>query len=84
VISSARPGPIPVDMGKFAGNFLTHVRAVEGIPFDRHLAEGAEVSLELMNRKTRQAFMGLAATLTDGFGKAAHRPAGQPESGRLR
>ena len=84
VISSARPGPIPVDMGKFSGNFLTHVRAVEGIPFDRHLAEGAELSLELMNRKTRQAFMGLAATITDGFGKSAHRRASQPDSRRLR
>jgi MinD-like ATPase involved in chromosome partitioning or flagellar assembly len=83
VISSPRPGPMPVDIGKFTSNFLTHVRAVHRIPFDRHLAEGAEVSLDLMNRKTRQAFMGLAATITDGFGKAAHRPAGQPESRRL-
>jgi MinD-like ATPase involved in chromosome partitioning or flagellar assembly len=80
VISSARPGPMPVDMGKFAGNFLTHVRAVHGIPFDRHLAQGAEVSLDLMNRKTRQAFMGLAARITDGFGDATPRPAGWPES----
>jgi MinD-like ATPase involved in chromosome partitioning or flagellar assembly len=84
VISSARPGPIPVDMGKFASNFLSHVRAFHGIPFDRHLAEGGEVSLDLMNRKTRQAFMALAATITDGFGNAAHRPSGQPESRRLR
>jgi MinD-like ATPase involved in chromosome partitioning or flagellar assembly len=70
VINSARPGPVPVDMAKFANNFLSHVRAVHAIPFDRHLAEGAEVSLDLMNRKTRQAFMGLAATSADGFGKA--------------
>jgi MinD-like ATPase involved in chromosome partitioning or flagellar assembly len=82
VISSARPGPMPVDMGKFASNFLTHVRAVHGIPFDRHLAAGAEVSLDLMNRKTRHAFMGLAATITDGFGNAVHRPVGQPDSRR--
>jgi MinD-like ATPase involved in chromosome partitioning or flagellar assembly len=83
VINSARPGPLPVDMDKFASNFLSHVRAVHGIPFDRHLAEGAEISLDLMKRKTRQAFMGLAATLTDGLGHAGHRPAGQPEVRRL-
>jgi MinD-like ATPase involved in chromosome partitioning or flagellar assembly len=84
VISSPRPGPMPVDIGKFASHFLSHVRAVHGIPFDRHLAEGAEVSLDLMNRKTRQAFIGLAATITDGFGNAAHLPSGQPEFRRLR
>lgn len=73
VISSARPGPMPVDMGRFASNFLTHVRAVHGIPFDRHLAEGGEVALDFMNRETRQAFMGLAATITDGLSNQAQR-----------
>jgi MinD-like ATPase involved in chromosome partitioning or flagellar assembly len=84
VISSARPGPMPIDIGKFANNFLSRVRAVHGIPFDRHLAEGGEVSLDLMNRKTREAFMGLAATIADGFGRAGHHPAGRLEPGRLR
>lgn len=83
VINFARPGPMPVDIDKFASNFLSHVRAVHGIPFDRHLAEGAEISLDLMNRKTRQAFMGLAATITDGFSPPA-LPPGQPEFPRLR
>jgi MinD-like ATPase involved in chromosome partitioning or flagellar assembly len=83
VINSVRPGPMAVDIGKFASNFLRHVRAVQGIPFDRHLAEGAEVSLDLMNRKTREAFTGLAATITDGFCNTAHHPSGHPESRRL-
>ncbi len=82
VISAARPGPAPVDTDKFAGNFVSRVRAVHGIPFDRHLAEGAEVSLELMNRQTRQAFMGLAATIADGFGRPAQHPVGQPDFAR--
>jgi MinD-like ATPase involved in chromosome partitioning or flagellar assembly len=76
VIDCARPGPMPIDIGKFASNVLPHVRAVHCIPFDRHLAEGSEVSLELLGRKTRQAFMGVAATIADGFGKAGHRSAG--------
>jgi MinD-like ATPase involved in chromosome partitioning or flagellar assembly len=84
VISSARAGPVPVDMEKFTSNFLTHVRAVDCIPFDRHLAEGGEVLMDSLNRKTRQAFMGLAATITDGFGQGPLRAPRQPKSGRLR
>jgi MinD-like ATPase involved in chromosome partitioning or flagellar assembly len=84
VIDAARPGPIPMDIHKFANIVLPRVRAVHGIPFDRHLAEGSEVSLDLVNRKTREAFMGLAATIADGFGKARQRPAGRIESKRLR
>lgn len=74
VIDSARPGAVSIDIDKLASNFLSRVRGIHGIPFDRHLAEGAEVSLDLMNRKTRQAFIGLAATIADGFSKAAPRP----------
>jgi MinD-like ATPase involved in chromosome partitioning or flagellar assembly len=75
VISAARPGAIPIDIAKFASNFPSQVRAVHYIPFDRHLAEGAEVSLDLMNRKTRLAFMVLTADIADGFGAAGHRSA---------
>ena len=82
VTSSPRPGPLPIDIGKFAGHFLSRVRAVHFIPFDRHLAEGAEVSLELMSRNTRQAFMGLAATIADGFGNAAQQRTAWFEPGR--
>jgi MinD-like ATPase involved in chromosome partitioning or flagellar assembly len=84
VISSVRAGPLPVDMDKFASNFHSHVRGVHSIPFDRHLAEGGEVSLDLLNRKTRQAFMELAATIADEFGQGSPRPPGPPEVRRLR
>ena len=84
VIASSRPGPVPIDNARFTRNFLTRVRAVHGIPFDRHLAEGGEVSLELMNHKTRDAFMGLAATIADGFGRAGRHPAPTLQSGLLR
>jgi MinD-like ATPase involved in chromosome partitioning or flagellar assembly len=69
VVNSARPGTIPVDVEKFSSNFLRRVRAVHAIPFDRHLAEGAEISLDLMKRKTRLSFLGLAATIADGFAR---------------
>lgn len=79
VISSPRPGALPIDIAKFTSHFLSRVRAVHGIPFDRHLAEGSEVSLDLMKGKTRQAFMGLAATIADGFGKAVRSSVARPE-----
>jgi MinD-like ATPase involved in chromosome partitioning or flagellar assembly len=84
VINAPRPGPMPVDITKFASHFLSHVRAVHGIPFDRHLAEGAEVSREFLHRRTRLAFMGLAAAIADGFGTAAPMSPGQPGYRRVR
>ncbi len=42
------------------------------IPFDDHLAEGgSQIDLELCAAETRQAFLGLAATVTDTV-SAAH------------
>lgn len=67
VISAARPGKMPVDLDLLAGQFLTRVRAVHVIPFDDHLAQGSEVTPELMGWKARQAFFELAATVADGF-----------------
>ncbi|SKX54886.1 ESX-1 secretion-associated protein EspI [Mycobacteroides abscessus subsp. massiliense] len=37
------------------------------VPFDNHLSEGSEISLDLMSKKTRLAFMELAASVADGF-----------------
>jgi MinD-like ATPase involved in chromosome partitioning or flagellar assembly len=67
VLSSARPGAMPIDLDRLTRHFHSRVKSVFVIPFDDHLAEGAEISLELMNRKTRQAFMDLAAALADRF-----------------
>jgi MinD-like ATPase involved in chromosome partitioning or flagellar assembly len=67
VVSASRPGVIGLDISQLARHFLPRVRALHVIPFDDHLAEGAEVDLELVGRKTRQVFLELAATLTDSF-----------------
>jgi MinD-like ATPase involved in chromosome partitioning or flagellar assembly len=37
------------------------------VPFDPHLETGAEISLEQLNRKTREALIELAAVVADGF-----------------
>jgi MinD-like ATPase involved in chromosome partitioning or flagellar assembly len=74
VLSSARPGAMPVDIEQLTRHFKARVRSVFVIPFDDHLAEGAEISVELIGRKTRQAFMELTASVADGFTRNARAP----------
>jgi MinD-like ATPase involved in chromosome partitioning or flagellar assembly len=40
---------------------------VQQIPFDDHLAEGAEVDLDLLGKQTRRALVEMAATVADDF-----------------
>jgi MinD-like ATPase involved in chromosome partitioning or flagellar assembly len=74
VLSSARPGPMPVDIDRLTRHFKARVRSVFVIPFDDHLAEGAEISLDLLSRKTRQAFAELTASVADGFNRSRRAP----------
>jgi MinD-like ATPase involved in chromosome partitioning or flagellar assembly len=74
VLSSARPGAVPVDIGRLTQHFKARVRDVVVIPFDDHLAEGAEISMELLSRKTRQAFAELTASVSAGFTRIRHAP----------
>ncbi|MFA4084626.1 MinD/ParA family ATP-binding protein [Mycobacteroides salmoniphilum] len=66
-ISSSRPGASSIDLEQLSRHFLTRARAVHIVPFDNHLSEGSEISLDLMGKKTRLAFMELAASVADGF-----------------
>lgn len=68
VLSSARPGSSSIDTDQLAQHFLTRCRAVQPIGFDDHLAEGADIDLELLSRPTRRAFVELAAVIADDFG----------------
>lgn len=74
VLSSARPGGVPVDINRLTQHFKARVRDVVVIPFDDHLAEGAEISMELLNRKTRQAFADLTASVSAGLTHSPHAP----------
>ncbi|MFD0382507.1 hypothetical protein ACFQ2B_09005 [Streptomyces stramineus] len=40
------------------------------MPFDEHLAAGAEVDLEMMRPKTREAYFGLSALVAEDFARA--------------
>lgn len=67
VINAVRPRSGKVDMQKVVDHFARRCRAVRLVPFDPHLEEGAEISLDRLKPKTREALMELAAVVANGF-----------------
>jgi MinD-like ATPase involved in chromosome partitioning or flagellar assembly len=67
VINAVRPRTGKVDMNKVIDHFSRRCRAVRLVPFDAHLEEGAEISLDRLRRGTREALTELAAVVADGF-----------------
>jgi len=67
VVNAVRPRSGKVDMQKVIDHFSRRCRAVRLVPFDPHLEEGAEIDLERLKPKTRQALLELAAAVADGF-----------------
>lgn len=67
VINGVRPRSGKVDLRKVVDHFARRCRAVRLVPFDPHLEEGAEISLDRLNSETRQALIELAAVVADGF-----------------
>ncbi|GFG73354.1 MinD/ParA family ATP-binding protein [Mycobacterium botniense] len=67
VINAVRPRSGKVDMQKVVDHFSRRCRAVRLVPFDPHLEEGAEISLERLKRETREALIELAAVVAEGF-----------------
>jgi MinD-like ATPase involved in chromosome partitioning or flagellar assembly len=67
VINAVRPRSGKVDMKKVVDHFNRRCRAVKQVPFDPHLEEGAEISLDRLKPQTREALIELAAVVADGF-----------------
>ena len=67
VINAVRPGSGKVDLTKVVDHFSRRCKAVRLVPFDPHLEEGAEVSLDRLKPATRDALIELAAVVADGF-----------------
>ncbi|MGV9795789.1 AAA family ATPase [Gordonia sp. NPDC003422] len=67
VISASKPGGAPIDLDLLADHFRGRTRAVQIIPYDDHLATGSYVELDQLHRRTRTAFLELAATVADSF-----------------
>jgi MinD-like ATPase involved in chromosome partitioning or flagellar assembly len=70
VINGVRPRSGKVDMKKVVDHFSRRCRAVRQVPFDPHLEEGAEISLERLKPETRQSLVELAADVAEGFSGA--------------
>jgi MinD-like ATPase involved in chromosome partitioning or flagellar assembly len=71
VINAVRPRSGKVDLKKVEDHFSRRCRAVRLVPFDPHLEDGAEISLDRLREETREALIELAAVVADGFPKAA-------------
>ncbi|WP_409347833.1 nucleotide-binding protein [Nocardia fluminea] len=89
VVNASRRGASTVDLDQLRKLFLDRTRAVQIVPFDDHLAEGAEIDLELVSKPTRRALLELAAMVADDFsyhGQQQHQQQpyqpGQPYPGQ--
>jgi MinD-like ATPase involved in chromosome partitioning or flagellar assembly len=72
-ISAIRPqSKIGVDLARLEQHFTAQCRAVVRIPYDAHLAEGAEVDLGRLSRATADAYLVLAADVGAGFSRHRH------------
>ncbi|MGW4353736.1 MinD/ParA family ATP-binding protein [Nocardia sp. NPDC004582] len=81
VVNASRKGSSTVDLDQLRKLFLDRTRAVQVVPFDDHLAEGAEIDLELVGKPTRRALLELAAMVADDFGYQAAAQGFPPQQG---
>ncbi|MFW6642165.1 AAA family ATPase [Nocardiopsis algeriensis] len=58
-----------VDLNRLEEHFASRCRAVVRVPWDDHLEEGAEVDLAQLAPATRDAYLKLAATVGEFFGR---------------
>ena len=75
VLNSVRKG-LPISDAAVIQHFTHRVRAIVRVPWDPHLATGAETDLWAIRPATRRAYLGLAAVVADRFG-ADRQPTGQ-------
>ncbi|MCB9441533.1 MAG: AAA family ATPase [Mycolicibacterium sp.] len=69
VFSASRPGSANLKIDKLYEHFETRCRSVHMIPFDPHLSEGADVDFGLLNQATMDAYLDLAASVSEDFGR---------------
>lgn len=81
VINAVRPRSGKVDLSKVVDHFSRRCRAVRLVPFDPHLEEGAEISLERLKPGTREALIELAAVVASDFA-GARRPVNRAPDAR--
>jgi MinD-like ATPase involved in chromosome partitioning or flagellar assembly len=67
VLSSSRPGSAAMKLDKVYEHFEARCRSIHHIPFDPHLAEGADINFSLLNSQTYQAYLELAGAVAQKF-----------------
>jgi MinD-like ATPase involved in chromosome partitioning or flagellar assembly len=67
VLSASRPGSATLKMDKVYEFFEARCRSIHFVPFDPHLAEGADVDFGLLKPATRQAYLELAGAVAENF-----------------
>ena len=67
VISGVRETGKMIKVEDIVTHFETRCRGVVVVPFDEHLAAGAEVDLDMMRPKVREAYFNLAALVAEDF-----------------
>ncbi|MEU6855096.1 MinD/ParA family protein, partial [Actinacidiphila alni] len=70
VISGVRETGKMIKVDDIVAHFRTRCRGVQVVPFDEHLAAGAEVDLDMMRPKTREAYFNLSAMVAEDFVRA--------------
>ncbi|MFD4938699.1 SCO5717 family growth-regulating ATPase [Streptomyces virginiae] len=70
VISGVRETSKMIKIEDIVQHFETRCRGVVVVPFDEHLAAGAEVDLDMMRPKTREAYFNLSALVAEDFLRA--------------
>ncbi|MEU9763344.1 SCO5717 family growth-regulating ATPase [Streptomyces sp. NPDC047987] len=70
VISGIRETGKMIKVEDIVQHFETRCRGVVVVPFDEHLAAGAEVDLDMMRPKTRDAYFTLSAMVAEDFTRA--------------
>ncbi|MGW7352720.1 SCO5717 family growth-regulating ATPase [Streptomyces sp. NPDC054784] len=69
VISGVRETGKMIKVEDIVAHFETRCRGVVTIPFDEHLSAGAELDLEMMRSKTREAYFNLSAMIAEDFSR---------------
>jgi MinD-like ATPase involved in chromosome partitioning or flagellar assembly len=67
VLSSSRPGSAAMKLDGVYEHFQARCRSIHHIPFDPHLAEGADIDFSLLNPQTYQAYLELAGAVAQKF-----------------
>lgn len=67
VLSASRPGAASLKLEKVYEHFEARCRSIHMIPFDQHLAEGADIDFNLLKPATMQAYLELAGAVAEKF-----------------